>query len=308
MQFVLMAAGILAILLAVLAQWLGIDKNAIWGTSRILLLVSGVALLGFAMLLHFWKTGYISAEIRHRMTNTGQKIRNVVGRFIHRFTAWQPLSWIIAILVVLLISGYAIWYTTLGRFTIFSPVTNDYVDLGEAFLHGQLSLLKKPDPRLVALPNPYDSKQRNPIFNTDLSYYKGNFYLYWGPVPAIIYAITEWIFPSRPPDQLAALLSYFGLALILLGLLYQVRKRYYPNAPGISIPFFIMAALVNIPYLFILGRTQDYETSIIAGQLFLNLGCWPAFSIKPEQKNSGSYWRDYLGGWLSLPGIIWQFR
>ncbi|HMD90069.1 MAG TPA: hypothetical protein VKF38_12985 [Anaerolineaceae bacterium] len=295
MQFVIMAVGVLAILLAVLAQWLGIDKNAIWGTSRILLLISGVALLGFAILLHFWKTGYISAEMRHRMTNAGQKIRNVLARFIQRLTAWQPLAWVVAILVILLISGYAIWYTTLGRITVFSPVTNDYVDLGEAFLHGQLSLLKKPDPRLVALPSPYDSKQRDPSFNTDLSYYKGKFYLYWGPVPGLIYALTEWIAPSRPPDQLVALLSYSGLALILLGLLYQVRKRYYPNAPGISIPFFMAATLVNVPYLFILGRTQDYETSIIAGQLFLNLGVLACFLYQTKAKKF----------WLVLAGLSW---
>jgi hypothetical protein len=295
MQFVIMAVGILAILLAFFAQWLGIDKNAVWGTSRFLLMIFGVALLGFAILLHFWKTNRISADVRQKITAAGQKIQNRFGRLFHWLTACQPLSLVISILVVILISVYAIWYASLGRFTTFSPVTNDYVGLGEAFLHGQLSLLQKPDPRLVALSNPYDSKKRNSIFNTDLSYYKSNFYLYWGPTPAIIFAITEWIFRSRPPDQLVVLISLIGLAVILLVLLFHIRKRYYPNAPGISIPFFILAAIVNVPYLFILGRPQNYETSIIAGQFFLTLGVLAYLLYQTK----GKYF------WLVLAGLAW---
>ena len=296
MQFVYLAVSILVILLAFFAQRLGIDKNAVWGTGRILILIFGVALLVFAILIHFWKTHRISAEVQQKVTAAGQKIQNRISRLIHWLTACQSLSLVISILVVILISVYVIWYTSLGRFTTFSPVADTtYVDLGEAFLHGQLSLLLKPDPRLVALPNPYDSKQRNSIFNTDLSYFKSKFYFYWGPAPAIIFAITEWIFRSRPPDQLVVLISFLGLAVVLLVLLYHIRKQYFPNAPGISIPFFIMAALVNIPYLFILGRPQIYETSIIAGQFFLILGVLAWFLYQTKAK--------YF--WLVLAGLSW---
>ena len=202
MQFVIMALGVLAILLAVLAQWLGIDNNPVWGTGRILLLIFGLAFLGFAALLYFWKTERISSDFQHKIIGVGQKTRNALSRLFHWLSACQPLSLAISIFVVILISVYAIWYTSLGRFTIFSPVTNTYVDQGEAFLHGQLSLLQPPDPRLVALPNPYDSKQRKSIpFIWDSSLYKGKFYLYWGPAPALILALTEWIFRSRPPDK-----------------------------------------------------------------------------------------------------------
>ncbi|MDR3574694.1 MAG: hypothetical protein P4L50_12585 [Anaerolineaceae bacterium] len=296
MQFILTALGIISILLAFLAQQLGIDNNPVWGTGRILILVFGVSLLLLAILRYLWKTQHIPVRARRQIIKAVKSIHDQLVRTVRILANWQPFSLALSILVVLLVSVYAIWYTSLGRFTVFTPVTNTYVDLGEAFLHGQLSLLQRPDPRLAALSNPYDTNQRKNIpFIWDSSYYKGKFYLYWGPVPAVISSIAEWIFKSRPPDQLVALISYIGIAVIFLLLLLHIRNRYYPDAPGISIPFLILAAVVNLPIFFILGRPQIYETSIIAGQFFLFLGFlfWLRYQITAK----------YF--WLALAGLSW---
>ena len=296
MQFIFLVAGLSAILLAFSAEWLGIDNNPVWGTGRYLLLIFGVALSGFAVLLHYWKTGYFPVEIKQRITDIGNTFRRAFSRCLHWLACWQAFSYILAIILVLLIAVYAIWYTSAGRFPVFTPVSNTYVDLGEAFLHGQLSLLQKPDPRLATLANPYDTKQQGLIpFLWDSSYYKGKYYLYWGPVPAVIFSVAEWILQARPADQLVVLISYIGLAAILLVILFHIRKRFFPNAPGISIPFFVLAAGINLPYLFILGKPQIYETSIITGQFFLISGllAWLRYQIAE---------RYY---WLGLSGLCW---
>ena len=296
MQFIFLVAGIIAILLAFLARWLGIDNNSIWGTGRYLLLIFGLALSGFAVLLHYWRSERFPIEIKKRITENWRSFRKAFKRFIHWLAGWQLFSLLLAIIVVLLIAVYAIWFTSAGRYSIFTPVSNTYVDLGEAFLHGQLSLLQQPDPRLATLSNPYDSKQRGSIpFIWDSSYYKGKFFLYWGPVPALMSSIAEWILQARPPDQLVALISYIGLAVILLCILLHIRKQFFPNVPGISIPFFIMAACINLPYLFILGRPQIYETSIITGQFFLILGLLACLRYQITEK--------YF--WLWLSGLSW---
>jgi hypothetical protein len=296
MQFIYLVAGVIAILLAFFAEWLGIDNNPVWGTGRYLLLIFGIALSIFAVLLHFWKTGRFPSEIRYKIVLICGTLWKVCFRIIHWLTCWQPLSIVLGVIVVFLIAFYALWYTSAGRFPIFSPVTNTYVDLGDAFLHGQLSLLQKPDPRLATLTNPFDSKQRIGIpFIWDSSYYKGKFYLYWGPAPALMSSIAEWILQARPPDQLGVLISYIGLAIILLVLLIHIRKRFFPRVPGISIPVFLLAAFINSPYLFILGRPQIYETSIITGQFFLIFGilAWMRYQI------AGRYF------WLGLAGLSW---
>ena len=58
---------------------------------------------------------------------------------------------------------------------------------------------------------------------------------------------------------------------------------------------FILCGLVNIPFLFLLGRPEIYETSIIAGQLFLFLGLssWLMYT----KKNSPI--------WLVIAGLGW---
>ena len=68
------------------------------------------------------------------------------------------------------------------------------------------------------------------------------------------------------------IISYIGLSFLLLMVLIQIRDQFFPAAPSLSLMIFILSGLVNIPFLFLLGRPEIYETSIIAGQLFLFLG------------------------------------
>ncbi len=209
-----------------------------------------------------------------------------------------PFGVVLAILICLLVAGYSIWYTSAGEFPAFPKTGKDnyYVDLGEAFMHGQLSMLQKPSPELVALKNPYGFKQRaNVDYQFDYSYYKGKYYLYWGPVPGLVLGGIEEMIHARPPNSLMTIISYIGLSFLLLMILIQIRSQFFPAAPSLSLMFFILCGLVNIPFLFLLGRPEIYETSIIAGQLFLFLGLssWLMYT----KKNSPI--------WLVIAGLGW---
>jgi len=202
-----------------------------------------------------------------------------------------------AILVTLLIVLYSVWYTSVGQFPTFPNYTdNGYTNLGEAFLHGQLSLLSKPDPKLISLQNPYDYEQYIKVpFERDNSYYQGNYYLYWGPIPGVISAGIEGITHIRPPDALLVVISYMGLSFLLLINLMKIRDRFFRGAPSFSLTLFMLSGLVNIPFLFLLGRPEVYETSIIVGQLFLVVGLssWMAYT-----ETSKPFWLLIAGlGW-----------
>jgi hypothetical protein len=150
---------------------------------------------------------------------------------------------------------------------------NAYIDLGESFLHGKLSLLEEPDPRLMELDNPYDFKQRENVpYRWDASYYQGKYYLYWGPVPALIFAAIEGITHVRPSASLVILIPYIGLAIVLQAIFTLTVRRFFPTALSLSPGLFTVLGVVNLPFLFLLGNPQIYHTSIIFGQFFLFLG------------------------------------
>jgi hypothetical protein len=196
------------------------------------------------------------------------------------------------------IALYALWYSSVGQFPRFPNVENAYIDLGESFLHGQLYLAEQPDPRLAELQNPYDYQQRkNMLQHKDASYYQGRYYLYWGPIPALDLALIEGVTHLRPPGSLMVVMSYIGLSIILLLILLQVWRRFFPAAPFLSVGLWIAMCLVNLPFLYLLGRPQIYETSIIAGQFFLFAGlfCWIMYT------GSG------LPAWLLMAGLSWGF-
>src|SRR5688572_27757870 len=63
---------------------------------------------------------------------------------------------------------------------------HDYYQLlVRGFRKGHLHLDKAPSPGLLALADPYDPAQNGPHRLPDASYFKGRYYLYFGPTPAI---------------------------------------------------------------------------------------------------------------------------
>jgi hypothetical protein len=284
--------GILLILLALLARVVGIDHDARWGASRYILLYSGLALTGAAALVHLYKTGRFPETTRHVISNSLMVIRSWLARVLG--SLW--ISIVLTAILLLGITTYAAWYTSFGMFPRFTRVVNYYVNMGEAFLHGQVALLIQPEPQLVALANPYDSAQReNVTFQWDLSYYKGKYYAYWGPAPALLYAAVEALTHTPPPDQMGVLVFYSGLSIVLAFLLFRLRQMFFPRAPGLSIPLFLLAALANLPIIHILERCQVYETSAVAGQFFLFLGLLAWLR-----------WHEgHKPGWLIAAGLSW---
>src|SRR5262249_45010424 len=100
------------------------------------------------------------------------------------------------LLAVVLICLVQVWVVSAGRMVSWPPIPqykDVYAPLGEAFLHGQTSLLERPAPELLALPNPYDCEANRPYRLHDRSLYQGRYYLYWGPVPALLAAAVSLV-------------------------------------------------------------------------------------------------------------------
>lgn len=214
-----------------------------------------------------------------------------------RSTVEYPLGLAAASLVCALIGAFALWYTSSGRFPAFPKIQNDYIDLGQAFLGGQLSLQEQPDPRLAELPNPYEYKQRKNLpYHWDASYFDGKYYLYWGPVPALVAAGIQGLSGARVPAAVLVDLAYLCLLPIFLALLVQLSRPFSGSAAGGTLWLFVLIGFANLPLLFLIGQPRHYQASILYGQLFLTLGLlgfarYAAGAGRPS--------------WLALCGLSW---
>ena len=82
-----------------------------------------------------------------------------------------------------------------------------YASLSEGFFRGHLYMAHPPDPRLMAMPFPYDYKAREGKVDYiwDASYLNGHYYLYFSPVPALIFYMPHRLLRGAyPRDTLAA--------------------------------------------------------------------------------------------------------
>src|SRR5882757_4094512 len=77
-----------------------------------------------------------------------------------------------------------------------------YALLAKAFLAGQLSLPVEVPPELAAAKNPYEPAERTYPVLHNASFYKGKYYIYFGPAPALVLflpfrALTGWDLPQN---------------------------------------------------------------------------------------------------------------
>jgi hypothetical protein len=291
MQFLSLVAGIVLILLAALATVMGVDPNGGWGKGRLFLLFTGLLLVCLPVAGYAYRR-WAPASVRERFSAMGQSVQKLVNR-VCGITALTP---VLAVVVLAVFSGYALWFTSAGKFPVFYSIDNYYIRQGSAFLRGQLNLLDQPSPQLLALQNPYDFKQRQTVpYLWDITLYQGHYYTYWGPVPALMYAALEGLTGVTPAAQPLGVVLLIGLDLIALALLYQFRRWFFPRAPALTLVLFLLAATVNLPATFLLARTLVYEISILAGQFFLFLGLlWWVLYLKNNRTV-----------WVALAGLSW---
>lgn len=160
---------------------------------------------------------------------------------------------------------------------------DQYGQLGDALLHGQLNLnLEVPD-ELAALDNPYDCGARYAIGSPDVpiywdhAFYHGKYYCYFGVAPAVLVfapyeAITGSILSEYAAVCFLGVLAVIATAFLIL----SVRKRFFPSAsyPALSISLIALVIGINVSYLGF--ASCFYSVPILSSLIFtsLGLGCW----------------------------------
>ena len=205
---------------------------------------------------------------------------------------------------LLLLLGFAaieaayVFFVSAGRFTHWPTYLTFLDDQAEGFRAGHLHFAIEPPAALVAKANPFDPAWKS-LWYWDASLYRGHYYLYWGPVPALLLAGWKTLFRVHAPigDQVVvfALASLQALAGLLL--IDRMHRRLFPTLSGW---FVVLAAgafaFVN-PTPYNLSRAGVYEAAIVGGHAFLVTGLLFAFEAMSAVGRQRSR--------LSLAGACW---
>lgn len=195
-------------------------------------------------------------------------------RITHRIL----VQWLLPLCLTAALAAYYVFQGTNGRFATLAWNT-EYYDLAvEGFRRGHLHLAVEPSPWLLIQQNPYDPQLRS-LWLWDALLYKGRYYIYWGPVPAL----CLWAFKgisgheAKVHDQWLVLAFMLGRLLFGAALIWSIASRANRRVPRWASALAVVVFAFASPTLFVMARPVIYEASIAAGQCFLYAGMLAAF-------------------------------
>jgi hypothetical protein len=179
------------------------------------------------------------------------------------------------------------------------PVYGVYHDLqADGFLHGHLSLPITPAPELLHAKNPYDYANVN-YWWLDATYYRGKYYMYWGPVPALFEAAAKFALRIREGlgDQYIACffhcLAFWCGALLIL----RVLERLFGSTSRWLLALGVLVFACANPTPHGVATLSTYQTALIAGQAWLMLGLLVAFdAVWYAGSERARFWRLPVAG------------
>jgi hypothetical protein len=209
-------------------------------------------------------------------------------------------------LIVVGTIGVYVFFVSAGRWSRWPVYWGYYDHLADAFRSGQLHSLIQPNPLLLAQADPYDPQHRW-LWVWDFSLYKGKYYLYYGPVPALFQGAAKMVLGiwGVIGDQYLV----FGFCCLCLVfqtlLLVRVAERVFPRLPRYLVIAAALAAAFANPTPHMLSSGGHYQAAIVGAQAFLLLGLvlacdavWLASYVRSSRLRlalAGSAWALAIG-------------
>ena len=219
-----------------------------------------------------------------------QLLGKILGSKLHFFKERELLARFVIICLV----GY--WTVST------SVIENDYFrGLSESFVNLNLFYPEKPNPTLLLLKDPYSPASLQWAIH-DLSFYDGRYWLYWSPLPALIYLpFTIAGFPIN--SKVAAL-----ICLICISVLFFA----FQNSESRSVTRRLRSSRFSLTALFVvssgiliaLRRPATYEIPILFAALLSLLAIFILYKgVSNTQKGISSRKLILIGTLLSM--AIW---
>src|SRR5262245_59739929 len=156
-----------------------------------------------------------------------------------------------------------VFFVSAGHFTHWPTYLTFLDDQAEGFRAGHLHLATEPPAALLAKGNPFDPAWK-PLWFWDASLYGGHYYLYWGPVPALLLAVGKTLFRihGQVGDQVVVFALTSLQALVGMLLIDRMQRRLFPRLPAIFVVLAVAVFAAVNPTLYNLSRAGVYEAAI----------------------------------------------
>ncbi|HEX2123272.1 MAG TPA: hypothetical protein VHL59_16695 [Thermoanaerobaculia bacterium] len=215
--------------------------------------------------------------------------------------------WVFPGAAVMLVLGAYAFYGSVGTFdfprvswdrTYTKPGEGYYSSLAEGFRRGRLSMAHEADPKLISLHDPYDPNVRHfygAPYLWDASYFDGKYYLYFTPLPALLFYLPfRLLRGAYPPDGLAA--AFFGTWAFVMCVAAAWRAL---AGRRLHVPFSLWVLMIGlgnvVPLTLIYVRV--YELAILCGMAMS--ATWGYALVRFLE--SGSARRAvWMGFWLAM--------
>jgi len=149
------------------------------------------------------------------------------------------------------------------------PHHQQYKELAQTLLNGEVALPDEPSEGLLNAPNPYDSiyLQANGIeYKADYAYYNGSYYVYFGIVPEVLlYLPYRMIMGDDLPNHFAVFVFY---ALFVTGTFMFLRKICQIYFKDISFAAYLLCSFMICTastFAYIFFTADLYSVPIMAG-------------------------------------------
>jgi hypothetical protein len=210
----------------------------------------------------------------------------------------RPHIFLLAGICALFVLVVYVWLISVGTWIEWPGRSNYYDQLATSFGRGQLALDIKPDPALLALPNPYDTDARAGIdYPLDMSLFKGRFYVYFGPVPALLLLLPKLFLAHDIGDQYLVFAFLYGIFVAQALLVLRLWSRFFSDLPLWTLGSSLVLLGLIAPFSWMLGKPTVNEVSIAGGEFFFLVGLYLA--MRGLEK-------AFVGKWeLALAGLCW---
>jgi hypothetical protein len=145
-----------------------------------------------------------------------------------------------------------------------SNIWHHYEYMTEGFLSGHTYLSLEPAPALLSLRDPYDPAANARYRLWDASLYRGKYYLYYGPTPALALMAPWRLVTGHMLPQRLAVAAAAAAGMLALGLfLWEVRRRCFPRLRGAALAGVLLVAFHAAWLPVILRRPGVWELPIV---------------------------------------------
>lgn len=200
-----------------------------------------------------------------------------------------------AVACLLAVLFLAIPYINPGFINPSWPHHNQYNELAQAFMKGQLHLDKEVPDVLLEMENPYDRYARKEVFSEagitepwDTAFYNGKFYVYFGVLPVLLFYLPAQLIGFDFPNFLAIVIFSWVLIAGVFLLYGKIIKMYLKDTPYLMYLVLSVTTVLTGGVVYIIKRPDFYSIPIIGALAFTVMGLYFWISSLDGEKLSRS--------------------